>query len=159
MNKFLKIFLVTLLAFLNVGVSSTNATFFKVSQSGDNNVEKQIQKIIKEAREVAVEEEKVSTLSDSEKIASGIKIKLWSSEKTITQEKLINNIADEISGEIPKSYKYIKLNIRGIISNSKIYSSLQKLVYLDLFPNRNFYFNKNKNLKNTEAEKIRNAII
>ena len=159
MNKILKIFLVTLLVFLNVGLSSTNATFFKASHSGDNNIEKQIQKIIKEAKEIAIEEEKISVLSDNEKIASGIKIKLLSSEKTITQEKLINDIADEVSGKIPKSYKYIKLNIRGVSSDSKIYSSLQKLVYLDLFPNKIFYFNKNKVLKNTEAEKIRVAII
>lgn len=39
--------------------------------------------------------------------------------------------------DTPKSYKYIKLNFKNLAQTWKVYESLQKWVYMDLFPNNN----------------------
>lgn len=43
---------------------------------------------------------------------------------------------DTIWSDIPKSYKYIKLNFKNINQTWKIYDALQKWVYMDLMPNQ-----------------------
>ncbi|MFZ2912299.1 MAG: S41 family peptidase [Candidatus Absconditicoccaceae bacterium] len=43
---------------------------------------------------------------------------------------------DTIGSDIPKSYKYIKLNFKNINQTGKIYDALQKGVYMDLMPNQ-----------------------
>ncbi len=42
-----------------------------------------------------------------------------------------------IWSDIPKSYKYIKLNFKNIPQTWKVYDALQKWVYMDLLPNQN----------------------
>jgi len=155
MNKILKIFLITLLVVLNTGIFTTNATFFKASQPWKVDKIDNLGVTKKDTYNVSLQNK--NNLSETEKIAAGIKIKLWSDEK-ITQEKLINEFANYVSSDIPKSYKYIHLNIKWILKWTKIYESIQKLVYLDLLPNKNFSINKNKALSaysvNVFAEKI-----
>ena len=148
--KLKNIFVIILLFIFTINTSS--ATFFKASKPLKN-------QNIKEETNI-----NYWKLTENEQIAAGIKIKLWDNEKIIkkeeiTQEKLIIEISESLLKKIPKSYKYIKLNIRGVVPNSKIYTSLQKLIYLDLFPNKNFFFDKEKKLNSDEADKIRNAII
>jgi hypothetical protein len=37
--------------------------------------------------------------------------------------------------KIPQSYKYINVNIKGINNDEKLYSNVQKLIYVDILKN------------------------
>ncbi len=66
----------------------------------------------------------------------------------LTRADVFNFFAWYFDDKIPESYKYINLNFTGLDKDSKVYSSLQKLVYLNLLENKrwnieiNKYFNK-----------------
>ncbi len=77
-------------------------------------------------------------------------IKIISKEKAERQNKEIvikdffNYFWGLLDNKIPKSYKYIQLNIKWVNKNSNLYNSLQKLVYLNLINNKSTYLNQNK---------------
>ena len=53
---------------------------------------------------------------------------------------------DTIWSDIPPSYKYIKLNFKNINQTWKIYTALQKWVYMDFLPNQNIDLNLNQKI-------------
>jgi len=61
----------------------------------------------------------------------------------VDRADVINYFTKFISLKLPVSYKYIKLNILWVDKNSKLYDSLQKLVYLNLINNDELYFHPN----------------
>lgn len=66
--------------------------------------------------------------------------------REVSREEIFNYFADSISSSIPESYKYINLNIKWVSIDSRLYISLQKLVYLNLITNTDSLFNKDKKL-------------
>ena len=66
--------------------------------------------------------------------------------KDITREDIFNYLWDYFGKWIPKTYKYIDLNFKGIDKDSYLYESLQKLVYLDIIENISSSIWKNKKL-------------
>jgi len=68
------------------------------------------------------------------------------SQKELNFEEILNFFWEYSTKEIPDSYKYISLNFRWIKKDSKLYKSLQKLVYLNKLENKNILINKNKKL-------------
>ena len=48
--------------------------------------------------------------------------------------------------KIPETYKYIKLNIKGVEENTKLYESLQKLIYVDKVNNSDITLNSYKKI-------------
>ncbi len=58
--------------------------------------------------------------------------------------KIINNY----DYHIPSSYKYIKLEYKNINKNDDIYKILQKMVYLNIYPNSNITIPINKEINN-----------
>ena len=80
-------------------------------------------------------------LFSSNQSASAVKITInWSesniqTSKEVTREEIFNYLATFIWDTIPSSYKYINLEFQNIDSDSELYDSLQKLVYLDLIKN------------------------
>ena len=75
-----------------------------------------------------------------------------------TLEEVFNYFAKFLDWKIPESYKYIQLNIRWVDKDSELYSSLQKLVYLDVIKNKNIYLNKNKNINKYAFYKLAEKI-
>ncbi|MDD3645983.1 MAG: S41 family peptidase [Candidatus Gracilibacteria bacterium] len=65
-------------------------------------------------------------------------------EKEVSREEFFNYYGDYFTKNIPDTYKYINLNFKGVSKDSELYSSLQKLVYLDLIENNDIYIYKNK---------------
>lgn len=53
---------------------------------------------------------------------------------------------DTIWSDVPKSYKYIKLNFKNLTQSWKVYDALQKWVYLDLLPNQNIDLHLNQKI-------------
>lgn len=68
------------------------------------------------------------------------------SETKVTRWDIFNFFADCYTSEIPSSYKYIKINFKGIIKWSKLEESLKKLIYLDLIENPNRELSKDDTL-------------
>lgn len=67
-------------------------------------------------------------------------------ELDITREDFFNYYWDYFGKNIPETYKYINLKLKGVTKDSELYSSLQKLVYLDLIENNEIYIYKSKPL-------------
>ncbi len=80
-------------------------------------------------------------------------------EKQLTREDLLNYFGDSISSKIPKSYTYINLNIPDVPKTSKLYSSLQKLIFLDLIDNSKSKILPSKLLTEYEFYKISEKIL
>ena len=84
--------------------------------------------------------------------SNAVTIKIISKEesdkinKEISREEIFNYLSDSVTDNVPESYKYIALNIKWINSDTKLYSSLQKLVYLDLIKNVEVKFLKTRKL-------------
>ena len=70
----------------------------------------------------------------------------------------LNYFAWKFKDKIPASYKYIELKFKGISKNSKVYDSLQVLVYLDLLPNKNIKLNPNLRLSKYVFYKLASKI-
>jgi len=80
-------------------------------------------------------------------------------EKQLTREDLLNYFGDSISSKIPKSYTYINVNIPDVPKTSKLYSSLQKLIFLDLIDNSKSKILPSKLLTEYEFYKISEKIL
>ncbi len=112
-----KIFAVILLFILSVW--NTWATFFKPSMAVKNN-------IISSKKEVSNVTIKINNVDKNP-------VNLWD---------IISSFAS-YNPNIPKSYKYIKVNIIWVNENSDFYKNIQKLIYLDVLPNKKFKLNQN----------------
>lgn len=66
--------------------------------------------------------------------------------KELSREIIYRYIWEKILKEVPKSYKYIKLEFLDIKPNTKLYEALQKMVYVDIVSNKKININKNKYL-------------
>jgi hypothetical protein len=55
---------------------------------------------------------------------------------------------------IPDSYRYINLKYKNIPATTKLYKTLQKAVYLDLFPNSYIDLPLNKQINQKQAMAI-----
>jgi len=75
-----------------------------------------------------------------------------------TLEEVFNYFGEFLDWKIPESYKYIQLNIRWVEKWTELYSSLQKLIYLDVIKNKNTYLDKNKNLNKYSFYKLAEKI-
>lgn len=76
---------------------------------------------------------------------STISIKPVSSKITIWEA--FTEILKGKNSEIPKSYKYIQLNFKNIVYWTPYYNSLQKLVYLNIIPNKNITLLSHKKIR------------
>lgn len=86
---------------------------------------------------------------------NAIKITISSDiSKEITWGEAFNFYSTFIDENIPESYKYINLNFKWILKDSKVYNSLQKLVYYNLINNSETYIRKGKNISWYEFYKI-----
>ncbi|MDQ7009143.1 MAG: S41 family peptidase [Candidatus Gracilibacteria bacterium] len=56
--------------------------------------------------------------------------------------EVFSSFAGYYDGKIPKSYKYISLEIKGVNEGTKVYDDLQKLVYMDILPNKKYKINR-----------------
>jgi len=56
-------------------------------------------------------------------------------------EIIFKYIAEKLLKEIPESYKYIKLNFKNLDEKNKNYENIQKLVYINVIPNKNVILN------------------
>lgn len=121
MSKFVKVFSVILLFLFSLNNSS--ATFFKPS------LPKKI-----EEKTIIIEKKQVSEIS----------IKINNLDKTpVTLWEILASYASYYDWKIPSSYKYIKVNIIWLNKNSDFYKNIQKLIYVDLLPNKKFKLNEN----------------
>lgn len=59
-----------------------------------------------------------------------------------------------IWSNIPKSYKYIKLNFKNIAHTWKVYDALQKWVYMDYLPNQNIDLNLSKKITQKQVSML-----
>ena len=64
-----------------------------------------------------------------------------------------------IKSDLPKSYKYIDLKFLDVNKNTKLYRSLQKLVYLDVIENKSISIWKKKNINRYYYYKLVEKII
>lgn len=130
--------------FFIFSLNNSYATFFKTSTKLENVVTKNL------------EYEKQAELFIDKLIVEN---EIWFNIKKIdkTPIKLKNVFWSFVSyyeWQIPKSYKYIKLNIVWIEKNSELYKNLQKLVYVDLLPNKSFKINWNSTLSAYKLYKL-----
>ena len=121
MSKFVKYFTVILLFIFSL--NNSGATFFKSSISWNSNI------------------------IENTKNISQITIKLDNIDKTpVSILEVFSSFASYYEWKIPKSYKYIDLKITWVNKKSKLYSDLQKLVYVDILPNKSFRLKANSKL-------------
>ena len=121
MSKFVKVFSVILLFLFSLNNSS--ATFFKPS------LPKKI-----EEKTIIIEKKQVSEISIKINNLDKTPVDLW---------EILASYASYYDWKIPSSYKYIKVNIIWVNKNSDFYKNIQKLIYVDLLPNKKFKLNKN----------------
>jgi len=122
MSKFVKLFSVILLFIFTLNNSS--ATFFKAS-APKNIIEKN------------------NIVSDTKQV-SEITIKINNVDKTpVNLWEILASFAGYYEWKIPESYKYINVNIVWVNKNSDFYKNIQKLIYVDILPNKKFRLNKN----------------
>lgn len=120
MNKYIKIFSVILLFIFSLNNSS--ATFFHASTSKKT----ETKNIIKNKKQV-----------------SEITIRLNNVDKTpVNLWEIIASFASYYDWKIPESYKYIKVNIVWVNPNSEFYKNIQKLIYVNILPNKKFSLNE-----------------
>lgn len=62
----------------------------------------------------------------------------------VSLEDMFNYFWKTYDNKIPETYKYIKLNIKWVEDNSELYTSLQKLIYVDVLNNSDVNLRKNK---------------
>lgn len=132
MNKFIKFFAVILLFLFTINTSS--ATFFKSSTKKIENGNIDIKKLEAEIKLLISEENYISY--DLDKL----------DETPIKLNDVFESFAWYYKWEIPKSYKFIKLNIVWADKGSELYKNLQKLVYVDILPNDKISVNWNSTL-------------
>ncbi len=58
-----------------------------------------------------------------------------STSNEVSRRDIFNHLASLIDKEVTSSYKYIDLKFKNLDTNSELYKSLQKLVFLDLIKN------------------------
>ena len=121
MSKFVKVFSVILLFLFSLNNSS--ATFFKPS------LPKKI-----EEKTIIIEKKQVSEISIKINNLDKTPVDLW---------EILASYASYYDWKIPSSYKYIKVNIIWVNKNSDFYKNIQKLIYVDLLPNKKFKLNEN----------------
>ena len=113
MSKFVKYFSVILLFIFSL--NNSGATFFKPSITWN------------------------SSIITNTKNVSEITIKLDNIDRTpVSISEVFSSFASYYEWKIPKSYKYINLKITWVDKKSKLYNDLQKLVYIDILPNKSF---------------------
>ncbi len=78
------------------------------------------------------------------KITTTSQESLSNQDKVITRQDAFNFIWDYILYDVPKSSTYIVLNFTDVKNNTKLYKSLQKMVYIDVLPNDKLKINKDK---------------
>ena len=61
-------------------------------------------------------------------------------QKEVNRSQAFQFIGDYIVTDMPKSYQYIQLNFTDVRAGSKLYDSLQKMVFLDVIENNKWSF-------------------
>ncbi len=69
-------------------------------------------------------------------------------QKEVTRWQAFQFIGDYVVTDMPKSYKYIDLKFLDVKKGTKLYDSLQKLVFLDVIENREVSFWGGKKVSN-----------
>lgn len=64
---------------------------------------------------------------------------------SLSREDVFNFLWDNVSSKVLSSYEFINLNFTDVKTKSKLYTSLQKLVYLNSIKNLKIKINKNSN--------------
>lgn len=67
-------------------------------------------------------------------------------EAKITRWDIFNFLADYYKGQVPESYKYIKVNFKDVVKWSILEESLKRLIYLNLIENPSRILEKDKEL-------------
>ncbi len=65
-------------------------------------------------------------------------------QKEVNRSQAFQFIGDYIVTDMPKSYQYIQLNFTDVRAGSKLYDSLQKMVFLDVIENNKWSFGWSK---------------
>lgn len=148
MEKIIKIIAVTLLFLFTINNSS--ATFFKASSpKGNVNNAEDIVKLDKLDIEIN------NLIAEDNSSSDSVSFDLDKLDKTpVKLDEIFKSFADYYEWEIPKSYKFIQLNIIWADKNSEFYQNLQKLVYVDILPNWKLKVNKNTTLSAYELYKL-----
>jgi len=87
------------------------------------------------------------------------KIVIQNKQVDLTQEQAFNYFWDYFSQNIKESYKYINVNFRWIKKDSDLYKSFQKLIYLNILENKDFFIAKNKTLTSYEFYKLAEKLL
>ncbi|NOZ43706.1 MAG: hypothetical protein GXP45_00770 [bacterium] len=76
------------------------------------------------------------------------------SAQNLTLGNFLKQYFDRIGQDLPQSYQYIQLNYSNISQQSPLYSSLQKAVYMDMFPNSSINLPIQKEISEDFAARI-----
>lgn len=74
--------------------------------------------------------------------------------KEVSRQSFFEFLSDYYLTNLPKSYKYIDLKFKDVKKDTKLYDSLQKLVYIDIIENNTIYIYPTKKIDSLSFYKL-----